>query len=120
MVTALKRIAIVGLMVLVTFPVFAQEFIKLTDSQIEIVQQGVRDSLKDPSSAIFDKEYYAFHTKGNIIVCGTVNARNSFGGYTGDKAFAGLMLPDVIFGPFDTEGIPLSAKELCKELYKRK
>ena len=67
--------------------------ITLTDEQIEYVQQGVRNVLKDPDSAIFGQiiagALDASHT--SLMVCGWVNAKNSFGGYVGRTPFAGTV-----------------------------
>lgn len=48
---------------------------------------AVRASLKDPSSADFGltKRYSVAEVKN--VACGTVNAKNSFGGYAGAKRF---------------------------------
>lgn len=32
-------------------------------------------------------------SKGAVNVCGWVNAKNSFGGYTGDRPFVGFLIP---------------------------
>jgi hypothetical protein len=45
-------------------------------------EQAVRETLKDPDSAKFGEFYY---NKSNRAACLTVNAKNSMGGYTGDK-----------------------------------
>ena len=67
--------------------------ITLTDEQIEYVQQGVRNVLKDPDSAIFGQiiagALNVSHT--SLVVCGWVNAKNSFGGYTGRTPFVGTV-----------------------------
>jgi hypothetical protein len=44
---------------------------------------GVKAQLKDPGSAKFAR---LFITKKGVV-CGTVNAKNSFGGYTGNGYF---------------------------------
>lgn len=46
-------------------------------------QRAVRERLKDPSSAEFGEFRYVRGKAG----CGTVNARNGFGGYTGEQRF---------------------------------
>lgn len=46
-------------------------------------QRLVKERLKDPSSAIFGPSYVT--EQGTL--CGTVNARNSFGGMTGLKGY---------------------------------
>lgn len=49
-------------------------------------EAGVRRVLKDPDSAKI-VIHQAFAMFDGTIVCGMVNAKNSFGGYTGDRAF---------------------------------
>lgn len=53
---------------------------------IKIGESLVRDSLKDPDSAKLES---SFHSSGETdgYVCGLVNAKNSYGGYTGKKPF---------------------------------
>lgn len=57
----------------------------------EDVRHAVRETLKDPDSARFGPiamHKVAVPNKGDLDVgCGTVNAKNSFGGYVGDKRF---------------------------------
>ncbi len=49
-------------------------------------------SLKDPDSAKFGPKFSASSSGGEAItVCGLVNAKNSYGGYTGMKPFLGLL-----------------------------
>lgn len=55
------------------------------------VRRSVLASLKDPESARFGSMAASKATDGTIFVCGFVNARNSFGGYTGMEPFAGRM-----------------------------
>lgn len=63
----------------------------LTKEQIEAVHAGTKRSLKDPNSAMFGELKAASDGKGIVYVCGYVNARNSFGGYTGMQPFHGVM-----------------------------
>lgn len=44
--------------------------------------------LKDPDAAKFRNVFAVGTDKGGVLVCGQVNSRNSFGGYTG---FGGFM-----------------------------
>lgn len=68
--------------------------VRLTPRQIEAVKDGVRDALKDPESARFGTMLAArSRTDGAIMVCGYVNARNSYGGYTGRGYFIGVLPP---------------------------
>lgn len=56
-----------------------QEFIAIGESV-------VRDSLKDPDSAKFES-FYKSSGELDGYVCGSVNAKNSYGGYTGKKSY---------------------------------
>jgi hypothetical protein len=49
-------------------------------------ETAMRDRLKDPESARFHDLVVA-RFSGAPVVCGHVNAKNSFGGYSGKKAF---------------------------------
>ena len=48
------------------------------------IEKQVRESLKDPDSARFGE---MSNSEDGAIACGTVNAKNGFGGYTGDQTF---------------------------------
>ncbi|MGX1786143.1 hypothetical protein ACWIGM_05360 [Bosea sp. NPDC055332] len=61
----------------------------LNPAEVASVQKGVKGQLKDPESARFGAVYAAENAKGTISVCGYVNAKNSFGGYTGEQIFYG-------------------------------
>lgn len=71
----------------------------LTAADVALVQEGVRESLKDPDSARFGSMAAARLPGGGLFVCGFVNAKNSFGGYTGDQLFNGLLSQGVAFLP---------------------
>jgi hypothetical protein len=49
-------------------------------------EEAVRKVLKDPESARFSEVYVKTKASGSAV-CGMVNAKNGFGGYTGDKLF---------------------------------
>lgn len=53
-------------------------------SAISAAKRLVKERLKDPDSAQFSTVVYRPKTK---TVCGYVNAKNSFGGYTGNRGF---------------------------------
>jgi hypothetical protein len=62
--------------------------------EITLIKRGVVDHLKDPESARFGKLVVGPNRKQpGVVVCGQVNARNSFGGYTGMQPFMGFMGP---------------------------
>lgn len=59
------------------------------------IREGLLDKLKDPESARIGKlSVGPTRDKPGVAVCGEVNARNSFGGYTGMQPFLGFMGPD--------------------------
>jgi len=65
----------------------------LSDAEIAKAKAAVRVALKDPDSAKFgpmrrDGEY----------VCGTINSKNGFGGYTGAKPFSLDAKGEVLIG----------------------
>lgn len=53
---------------------------------ISIHQERIKSKLKDPSSAQFNGVFIS-RAIGAPIVCGQVNAKNGFGGYTGFQRF---------------------------------
>ncbi|MEE9906694.1 hypothetical protein LWV33_03160 [Brucella intermedia] len=66
--------------------------VTLNEAQIEIVKEGIKRSLKDPESAEFGAIKAADTDKKGIFhVCGTVNAKNSFGGYSGQSPYFGVL-----------------------------
>lgn len=65
----------------------------LSPADITAVHAGLRDTLKDPASAQFDEPHAGLDKDGTMLVCGHVNARNSFGGYTGKQPFVGVLTP---------------------------
>jgi hypothetical protein len=57
------------------------------------VEAAVRSRLKDPASAMFGGLAAGVTSKGYVVFCGTVNSRNSFGGYVGQQPFAASLSP---------------------------
>ncbi|WP_435657912.1 hypothetical protein [Brucella pituitosa] len=64
---------------------------QLTKLDAFAIFTGVQEKLKDPGSANFGETIAAIDGNGVISVCGTVNARNSFGGYTGSVPYHGVL-----------------------------
>lgn len=59
----------------------------LAPDEIEFVRSGIADAMKDPGSAQF-RNWTAYNvSNGDRIVCGEVNAKNSFGAYVGFDPF---------------------------------
>lgn len=63
----------------------------LTSDDIAAIKRDLPSSLKDPNSAMFGTMGSSIDTKGVVSVCGYVNARNSFGGYTGQQPYTGIL-----------------------------
>ncbi len=54
--------------------------------EIAAVKALIERQLKDPASAQY-RDVRAFDQTGTVMVCGDVNAKNSYGGYTGFEGF---------------------------------
>jgi len=61
----------------------SQEFIWIRNNQRLIAKR-----LKDPGSAKFGNDFVSYKS-GAPVVCGTVNAKNSFGAYSGATRYIG-------------------------------
>ena len=62
---------------------------KLTKEDKEFVKNQVlliKERLKDPDSAKF-RNTFIVRVQGQALLCGEVNSKNSFGGYTGFTRF---------------------------------
>jgi hypothetical protein len=64
--------------------------VQLTKEDVHVIETGTRSGLKDPESARFGR-MIAGQDDGGIFVCLMVNAKNSYGGYTGEKPMMGLL-----------------------------
>ena len=58
-----------------------------TSAQIEFAKEHASYDLLDPASAQLRKVYAISRGLGDDTVCGEINAKNSFGAYTGFRAF---------------------------------
>lgn len=81
----------------VTQPIPKTTPTSLTETQAEMVKIGIKIVLKDPDSATFGPFIAAKAESGEIGVCGHVNAKNSFGGYTGMSPFIGTLRTNNMF-----------------------
>ncbi len=57
------------------------------EKTIAAAQVAAKKDLKDPDSARFQNLRIAEYDGGNVV-CGEINAKNSYGGYVGYKRFA--------------------------------
>lgn len=85
-------------------PVKVLAIAPLTTEHVAVVHETIRRSLKDPDSARFTEPVagtiLAKDGSASLLVCGFVNAKNSYGGYTGNKAYQGVIMKGefVLFG----------------------
>lgn len=79
--------------------------------------KAVRLALKDPASAQFQNVKTVVGPDGISRTCGSVNARNSFGGYAGLRSFA-VQGSEVVFESSDplVAALQHSAFEKCNRL----
>ena len=63
----------------------------LADKEKLVIQDSVKGQLKDPESAMFKLPQVNEDGKPNIY-CGLVNAKNSYGGYTGYEPFVATLI----------------------------
>lgn len=74
-------------------PVVTSQKIALSDGQIRAIKSVTSYNLKDPSSAQFRNIRQAKLTRQDgseeLLVCGEINAKNSFGAYVGFRTFKG-------------------------------
>lgn len=64
-----------------------QQLREAARAALALAERAVRAGLKDPESAKFGKLIAVKTEAGGVLVCGDVNARNSFGAYGGSKKF---------------------------------
>lgn len=63
---------------------------QLSEQEIKAVEATVREGLKDPYSADFKHGDFP-ETEKNSLYCGLVNAKNSYGAYTGYQLFSVML-----------------------------
>lgn len=65
------------------------------DAEQSIVLKASREVVKDPDSVKVSSLVVMQSPSGNgLIFCGLLNAKNSYGGYTGNQIFGGTMSVD--------------------------
>lgn len=71
------------------------EFRDLTPTEKKLIESGLKSKLKDPDSAQFKwtKITRSAGAEGRVYYCGMVNAKNSYGGYTGLDHFGRGYMP---------------------------
>lgn len=64
---------------------------RLSPEENKAVRHTFEEILRDPSSARYSKIRASVSQFGIIRVCGFVNAKNGYGGYTGNDPFYGII-----------------------------
>lgn len=82
---------------------------RLTNADTLAIAQAFYYTLKDPESARFAGIRAVRGDSGLVYVCGYVNSRNGFGGYTGFEAFAGTG----IRGQYEISSVGPVAEAVC-------
>ena len=90
----------------------------LTAADTKAIHEGIRKALKDPDSARYGTMTASVNEKGSVTVCGFVNAKNSFGGYTGEKPFVGILSRNLglfsIIGMGGGESDDFAVRHVCR------
>lgn len=85
-------------------------------AQLSAIKEGVAKSLRDPASAQFGAIVMGESGDGHFPVCGYVNGKNGYGGYSGMTPFLGGINPDGSFGLAGMGGTDietLSTRQVC-------
>lgn len=90
------------------------EPVTLAPKQRAAIERAVKETLKDPDSAKFGEIRAGKSRTGSINICGLVNAKNGFGGYTGMQAFMATLVEsdqvkNIVFDEFGSTGIKLAS-----------
>lgn len=85
------RVFIVALAMAVSLPAFAQQAQRVSESAL---RKAMVDRLKDADSAKFKsiKSKIENGSNGVLLICGEVNAKNSYGAYAGYEPFMAIGL----------------------------
>jgi hypothetical protein len=80
------------------------------------IEADLRNGLKDPESARFGMMNSVKHPDGTVSICGWVNAKNSYGGYTGEMPFIAvysIKTGHAVMGPIESYDLiqPLCLKD---------
>lgn len=89
----LKRLAATTFALTLALPASAHEDLDGSYDSLALAYQGtveasVTDKLRDPRAAQYRSLRLINNPKGELTICGEVNARNGYGGYNGFEPFA--------------------------------
>ena len=117
----MKRFILVGIILFCSLPnlTWGQQASYLTGWEVDVVKRDMSNALNDPESARFGNRFISvdttFEGMKSKYVCGLINGRNAFGGYTGFKGFVGVLLIEGrIFIPIVVEDY-LTNQDTCLE-----
>ena len=90
------------------------EPLTLSAEQVTTVQTTIRFSLQDPRAAQFGTIKGGKDQDGKVVVCGLVNAKNNFGGFTG-MTFTGELEPSgfKVGALGDITDVSLAIQQVC-------
>lgn len=60
---------------------------ELTQEEKNVVEESIKNGLKDPFSVVFKHNDYPYPDKAHVY-CGYFNAKNSYGAFVGNQLFA--------------------------------
>lgn len=92
---------------------FGEAGLKLSPRQAAVVKSEITRQLRDPSSAKFGEIRAVEEGPDNLFVCGFVNAKNGYGGFTGMEPFAGILRGG--FFTLAAIGNPYDVDPLCRK-----
>ncbi|MAW87086.1 MAG: hypothetical protein CMJ42_11205 [Phyllobacteriaceae bacterium] len=95
------------------------KYVNLTPELKAKFAEGVKKGLKDPFSAVVSDTMYAVTDGKMTTACGYVNAKNSFGAYTGDKPWAAMMTSQGIVAPVGVGGTDTETRVVLRFCYRR-
>lgn len=97
---------------------------EVTPEERALIEVAVTEELKDPTSPLFARSMQIFGSmlgEGTAIetwlVCGRVNAKNSYGGYTGQQSFLASLAAER--GRFDARLIDIASTDINRQLIGR-
>jgi hypothetical protein len=81
---------------------------------VERAKKAVTAKFADPYSAVFEDLYLTKAENGDTILCGTVNAKNLVGAYTGRRRFIYIDTKQNAYGAVEGEE-PGELNAYCKQ-----
>jgi hypothetical protein len=85
----MRQILLIAMAILISTPLWAFEPYELTADMANAVKAKIAKQLNNPDGAKFGEMVSVKKPDGTIIVCGTVYAKDPFGGYSGPSPFVG-------------------------------